>query len=321
MESWTTKIAGKTTGSKSAGVLLSLFALPFAAVGVGALVWGGATLVRWHEASGWTPVSAEITSVTLEEHHGDDSTTYETTATYRYDIASRTHTGNRVAIGLGADNVGDFQRRIYRQLNAAHESRTPVTAYVDPEDPSRAVLNRELRPGLLALQGVFALVFGGAGFGLLIGARVARKRRAAEQVLRTQFPGEPWRWRPEWTDGRIAGSAGGAAYGAIAFAVLWNLVAVPIGFFVPGEIANGNTVAAVALLFPLIGVGLAAWAARAWLRLKRFKVATLTLPRIPVALGGRLRGTIRVEAEVPVTTDGPTCRALAARRERESPPT
>jgi len=281
-----------------------LFAVPFAAVGVGALVWSGWTLLDWREAAGWVPVPAEVVAVELEEHtDSEGDTTYETTATYRYEYAGTSYTGTRVAIDTGADNIGRFQHRLYYDLTAAHEKNTPVTAYVDPDDANRAVLNRELRPGLFALKGIFAIVFGGVGFALLFGARHAAKKLATEETLRVQFPGEPWRWRPEWANGRIAGSARAAAYVAIAFAVLWNLISLPAALIAPGEIADGNNAAAVALLFPLIGLGLAAWAIRAWLQLKRFKVPTLTLQRLPIALGGRLRGTIRVESEVPVTAD------------------
>ena len=51
-----------------------LFALPFAAVGVGAFAWAAWTVLAWHEIAGWTPVSAEVVSAALEEHDGDDST-------------------------------------------------------------------------------------------------------------------------------------------------------------------------------------------------------------------------------------------------------
>jgi len=282
---------------------LVLFALPFAAVGVGAFVWATATLLDWQAASGWVEVPAELVSVELEEHDGDDATTYETTATFRYDYAGQTHTGTRVAITTGPDNIGDFQRRLYYELHAAHESGAPVMAYVDPTEPANAVLNRDLRGGLLALKCVFAIVFGVVGFGLLLGARVAAKKLAAQRVLREQYPGEPWRWRPEWASGRIAASAHSVAYVAIGFAVIWNLVSLPLLFVVPGELARGNSAAVIGFLFALIGIGLAAWAIRAWLQLKRFKVATLTLDRVPVALGGRLKGTIRVEAAVAATAD------------------
>jgi hypothetical protein len=61
--------------------------------------------------------------------------------------------------------------------------------------------------------------------------------------------------------------------------------------------------AAAALSFPLIGLILAAWAVRSWLQLKRFKTPVLNLQRMPVSLGGRLKGSIRIEAEVPVRSD------------------
>jgi len=291
------------THRRGAGWLM-LFALPFAAVGVGALLWSGWTLLEWREIAGWAPVPAEIVEVDLEEHtDSDGATTYEATATYRYEYAGTSYMGTRVAIDAGSDNIGRFQQELYYELRAAHENDTPVTAYVDPDEPYRAVLNRELRPGLFVFKGVFAIVFGTVGFGLLFGARYAAKQMAAEEKLRDRFPDEPWRWKPEWKNGRIAGSTRAGAYVAIVFAVLWNLISLPTALIVPGEIAEGNKAAAVALLFPLIGIGLAAWAIRTWLRLKRFKTPTFVLPRLPVPLGGRLKGTIRVDAEIPVTAD------------------
>jgi hypothetical protein len=300
----TTMLSIDTKSNRLGNGCLMLFALPFAAVGVGALVWAGWTLLEWREAAGWAAVPAEIVAVELEEHTDDDGgTTYETTATYRYEHNGTSYTGTRVAIDTGADNVGSFQQDLYYQLRNAQERRTPITAYVDPAEPTRAVLNRELRPGLFALKGVFAIVFCGVGFGLLFGARHAAKKTAAEDRRRREWPDEPWRWRPEWANGRIAASARAGAYAAIALAVLWNLISLPAALIVPGEIADGNNAAAVALLFPLVGLGLAAWAIRAWLQLRRFKVPTLQVQRLPVSLGGRLKGSILVDAEVPVTND------------------
>jgi hypothetical protein len=291
------------TSTRTGAGYLALFALPFAAVGVGALIWAVSTLLDWRAASGWVEVPAQLVSLELQEHDGDDSTTYETTATYRYDYAGQTYTSGRVAIDSGADNIGDFQHRLYHALRAAQERGAPVTAYVDPEEPANAVLNRELRAGLLALKGVFAVLFGIVGFGLLFGARLGAKKLAAQSALREQYPDEPWRWRPEWANGRIAGSARGAVYVAMGFGIIWNFLSLPLLFVIPDEIARGNAAAAIGFLFPLIGIGLAARAVRAWLQLKRFKVAMLTLDRLPVAPGSRLKGTIRVESAVPVTVD------------------
>src|SRR5262245_29631373 len=205
------------TGKRTGAGCLALFALPFAAFGVGAFVWGALTLLHWHAARGWVEVPAQLISVELEEHVDEDSTTYQATATYSYAYAGQEYTSNRVAIDTGSDNIGDFQQRLYSGLRAAHERGAPITAYVDPEEPANAVLNRELRAGLLAMKMMFAFVFGGVGFGLPFGARIGGKKLAAENALRDQFPDEPWRWRPEWANGRIAGSTRSAAYTAIAF--------------------------------------------------------------------------------------------------------
>ena len=252
---------------------LMLFALPFAAVGVGALYFAASNVLTWQRMTAWTAVPAEILTTNLEEHRDEDSTTHKATATYRYTFGGRDYVGNRAAISNSADNLGDFQQNLYAELRSAHARGKSVTAYVDPENPADATLNRDLRWPLLAMQVLFALVFGGVGFGLLFGARYAAKKQAEERTLQQQFPQEPWRWRKDWANARIHGSSRVTAYTATGFAVLWNLVSLPAALLVPREVANGNTLALVALLFPLIGIGLAAWAVRAWWQLRRFKEA------------------------------------------------
>jgi hypothetical protein len=294
--------APKPTKRLSPGCL-ALFGLPFALVGLGLLGWTAIGVARWYAAQTWAAVPATVLAAELVENRGDDSTTYKATASYRYEYEGREYTATRVALREGADNIGDFQQRLHAELDSAQRRGATVTAYVDPGEPSAAVLNRELRPGLLLLQSAMGLVFAAVGVGLIVATRYGTKKLAAENAQRARHPDEPWRWRPDWASGRIASNTHGAAYVAIGFAVFWNLVSIPAAAFVPGEIADGNHIAALALLFPLIGLGLAAWAIRAWLQLRRYKVATFTMPAGPVVAGGRLKGTVRVEAEVPVANE------------------
>lgn len=279
---------------------LALFGLPFALIGLGILGWTALGVVRWQVAQSWEAVPATVLATDLVENRGDDSTTYKATATYRYEYNGREYTGERVALRDGSDNIGAFHERLYAELYSARERGATVTAYVDPGEPSVAVLNRDLRPGVLALQLATGLVFAGIGIALIVATRYGAKKVAERNEQRLRHPDEPWRWRADWASGRIPSNTHGAAYAAIGFAVFWNLVAIPAAAFVPGEIANGNYIAGLALLFPLIGFGLAAWALRAWLQLRRFKVATFTMPAGPVVAGGRLKGTVRVEAQVPI---------------------
>src|SRR5262245_37412916 len=267
------------------------------AVGVAALCLALNDVWSWARMSRWQPVPAQIESVRLTSTDSDNRTTYRVRATYRYSFAGGSYTGDRVAIGRMADNIGSFQHDLYAGLRAAQAS-AHVTAYVDPADPSSATLNRDLRPLLLAFEVVFALAFGGVGVALAFGGELGARRLAEKRELQARYADQPWRWRADWAAGEIRSSSRATAYGAAGFAALWNVVAIPTGIFVWPEIEKGHYAALVGLLFPIVGAGLAVWAARQWLRARRVKGATLLLQRVPIALGSRLRGAIRV--------DGPT---------------
>jgi hypothetical protein len=286
------------TGDRTAAGCLALFALPFMAVGVAALCLALNDLWSWTQMSRWQSVPAQLESLDLTTGSTDDSTTYRVRATYRYSFAGRSYTGDRVAIDRMADNIGSFQHDLYASLRAA-QAVGRVTAYVDPAQPSSATLNRDLRPLLLVFEAVFALAFGGVGVALLFGGKLGARRLAEKRELQSRYPDQPWRWRADWAAGEIRSSSRATAYGAVAFAALWNVVAIPTGIFVLPEIEHGNYAALVGLLFPIAGAGLAVWAALQWLRARRAKGATLLLQRVPIALGSRLRGTIRVDG----TTD------------------
>jgi len=291
-------MANKAGERFSAGCL-ALFALPFAAVGVGASYFALDDVWTWARMSRWEGVPAQLASLDLAERSSDGTTTYRVRASYRYAYAGRDYTSDRVAIDRMADNIGSFQRDLFASLQSAQRRGGRVTAWVDPADPSHATLNRDLRGLLLAVQAVFALAFGGVGCALLIGGRSGAKKLAAARELQARHPSEPWRWRADWADGTIPSSSRATAYAAAAFAALWNVIAIPTGFFVSPEIGKGNYAALAGLLFPLAGAGLVFWAARAWLRAARFKSASLVLQRVPVAVGGRLRGEIRLDAPLP----------------------
>lgn len=292
-------MTGLNTKDKMGAGCLSLFALPFAGVGIAAFCYLGFMLWTWHRMASWLPVPAEIVSLELERHRGDDAVTHKVVAHYRYRFDGREYDADRAAIASMSDNLGDFQQRLYRELETARAHRSAI-AFVDPANPGDATLNRDLRWTLVGFAAIFGLVFGGVGFGLLFGARISARKLAARRALERRFPKEPWRWHEEWKDGRISASNRANAYGTTIFAVLWNLISLPTALLVPAAIADGNRLALVALIFPAIGIGLAAWAIRSWLRLRRFKLATLVLDRLPIPLGGRFKGTVKVDALVPV---------------------
>jgi hypothetical protein len=142
------------------------------------------------------------------------------------------------------------------------------------------------------LLGIFALVFGGAGFGLIFAARWGKGKLREQEQLKQNHPDSPWMWKPEWASGRIKGSSQTAMWFSWVFAIFWNLISAPMLFFLPHEIEKGNHAAAIGLLFPVVGVGLLFWAVQTTRRYRRFGVSFLEVDTLPGVIGGKLCGTI-----------------------------
>ena len=269
-------------------ILLSLFALPFAAVGVW-MTWSvGSTLVSAWQMSGWVQVEASLQSGGYESRSGD-STTYEAFAEYTYVWDGQTYSGDRVSISSGADNIGDYQQDTGRELRYAVNNGHPVTVHVNPDDPSASILDPGIRWGLLGFKMIFVVVFGGVGFGLLIATFIASPEKDGSDPV---YVDEPWLLNEDWQTNEIRSASRSAMWGAWAFAIFWNAISSFIPFALVGEIEDGNYIALVGLLFPLIGIGLLAWAIRRTLEWRRFGPSPVVLDPFPGSIGGHVGGTI-----------------------------
>jgi hypothetical protein len=142
---------------------------------------------------------------------------------------------------------------------------------------------------------VFALVFGSVGIGGIIAAFAGRRRSDAQQAMRHAHADSPWLWRPDWAASRVEDGSRTTASFAWFFAIFWNLISLPAGFFgVREAVDKGNHAALLALLFPAIGVGLLVWAVRAWLRYRRYGISRFELATLPGVIGHSLAGTVRM---------------------------
>ena len=133
--------------------------------------------------------------------------------------------------------------------------------YVNPRQPAEAILYRNLHWEMVAFQSLFVLAFGGVGFGILVAGVLGYRKAKVEQALAAEHPGAPW----------MHGETGPAARSSIRrrrwprshwhAQSLWNVISAPLWFLLPHEvIQKGNRVALTGLVFPLVGLGLVAWA-------------------------------------------------------------
>ena len=145
----------------------------------------------------------------------------------------------------------------------------------------------------------FAVVFllFSSGF-LALGLRGVRQAKEQERT-RAANPDKPWLWRRDWAAGVIESGAVAGMVVAWAFSLFWNAVSWPFLFLaLPKELAKGNYIILVFLLFPIIGLGLLWWAVYATLQWRKFGRSKFHLASVPGVLGGALSGFVEIPAKV-----------------------
>jgi hypothetical protein len=302
-------VAPKSSKSLAAGGCLTLFGLPFLGAGLfmSWLYFSG--YVKWWVAQSWVEVPCWIESTELKRNSGDDSDTYKALAAYRYEFGGNIYQGDRVSFQGGSDNIGDFQQEAHRELSlyaggkssgAEGATRAPFRCYVNPANPSEAVIYRTLRWQMQAFMAIFALTFPAVGAGLVFGGLVGMRMLKKEAALSENHPGEPWKWKARWAESSIPESpaAGGKA---LVLYTLWSaLIIFPLilATAMSGAFQTDKTVWLL-MIFVVI------WCIPAWHTAKRLRhrlavgKTRFELQESPAWPGGLLRGSILLAKTLP----------------------
>jgi hypothetical protein len=268
--------------------LTAVLASPFALIGTvlaHRTVW---TVVTTWTMQGWPTAPATLQHVELE---AQGSNSRRTRATYSYLVDGRSFNGKTVTL-YGADNLGSFQQRAYDELQGYLSRQAPYPVHFNPREPGESILMPVVRWEAVSFSLIFVVLFGGAGYGLLIGAYSGYRRLRIEAALVAQYPNEPWRHRIEWSTGRIQSDQNSAARGAVILAVMWNVCSWPMVFAVPEKLQAGEYGGLLLLLFPALGLGLVYWAIVSLARARRFGNTWLELDTFPARPGEHLRGRV-----------------------------
>jgi hypothetical protein len=148
---------------------------------------------------------------------------------------------------------------------------------------------------LMGFGGVFACV----GLGVMLMGIFSGKMGKKQSALEQRHPDEPWLWRDAWKNGIVKSSSAAGVAGIAFFALFWNAISWVMVFVVPWqkELAKNKAVL-LALLFPLIGIGLAIAFVYALLRSMKYGNSILNLDTFPGVIGGQFKATVNVPAEV-----------------------
>ncbi|MBN2591698.1 MAG: DUF3592 domain-containing protein [Sedimentisphaerales bacterium] len=279
-------------------IFLLLFCIPFAGVGTATGYSFISCIVKWQTMKTWQEVPAFITQTNLDVNSDSDSTTYKVTAAYSYAYNDKSYTGNKVTMHSGSDNIGSFQKNTYAELSRYKESGEAFRCYINPSNPSESILFRTPRLENLGFYLIFMLAFGGFGYGLFFAALLGIGKTRKEDQLKSQYQNEPWLWKTPWKEGIIHSQSKTKLAGSIIFALFWNLVSSPILFIIPGELHKGNKLVLIALIFPIVGLGLAIWVIRNIIAWRKFGDSTFVMETRPGVIGGPLKGKIHTKVNI-----------------------
>ncbi|MCP4769603.1 MAG: DUF3592 domain-containing protein [Gammaproteobacteria bacterium] len=231
---------------------------------------------NWHRMEDWRPVNARLLSISAADN--------ETRASYSYDFAGKSYQGNRVGVSAFKDNIGSYHEDMQAYLQRIQVNDAFLPIWVNPENPSQAVIDPSMRWGLFALTGAFCSIFMLIGLGVIYASlRSSRtttarrgpslwKMRATWQKAKNdgtteleflEFcqqhyadPRKPgastedkvsaveWQSRKGWESPRIKSDAGKGVWFFWLFAFVWNAISTPIVFIVPAELRKQDSDAA-----------------------------------------------------------------------------
>jgi hypothetical protein len=150
-------------------------------------------------------------------------------------------------------------------------------------------MERQKAMGLLSAAvvcgGLIALIFG-------ISAKKQALRAADLKPLDEE---KPWLKREDWAAARITSGTRKSVLLLWIFTFFWNAVSAPVVFIgLPSELHKGNHAILIALLFPIVGIGMIIYALNTTLAWRKFGQSIFEMAAIPAALGSTLEGEIQV---------------------------
>ena len=282
---------------KKSFIFASLFILPFAAVGAWAVYMMSNHVNEAIASQSWQKVPATLYQVgayTKQSSDGDGQVHYAT-ARFRYKYQGQQYNGNKLGI-INEGGFGVWFGARVDELKSKESAGEQIFCYVDPKNPANAILAPGVVWDYLLFFAIFAITFGGFGFGGFYMFLKGVKAQAQEARQKKLYPDQPWQWRAEWQSGALSSNSRNNSKFYWFFAIFWNAISFPLLFALPSELAKENYAILIGLLFPLVGIGLLVNAIRQSIVARRFGDSTLVLSSTPALVGAKLNASLQLSS-------------------------
>lgn len=224
-------------------------------------------------AKQWVEVDAVVESSQIRSHRGEDSTTYSADILYRYEFDGRTYQSNEYDLF----STSSSNRRSHQKIVDDHPEGKTITVFVDPQNPSQSLVNRELGSGLfLAAVPLVFIMIGLVGMGFAIRSVLTFDKRSESRRSNLLSEGIPTAvadasWLPDAPPAElekgmyVLRSAKGRLYtllGSLLFAIFWNgIISIFITMAVQSHLDNDPDWFLTLFMIPfvVIGIGLIFW--------------------------------------------------------------
>ena len=138
----------------------------------------------YQASKNWQQVPAQIKSLQLDVKQGE-TTTYKVNGQYSYRFNNTQYENDRISLSSRSDNIGDYWQSLYSELNNKKKNNS-AQAWVNPNNPSDAILDRTFRWESFGFGMLFLIVFSGVGLAIMI---FSLKVKSKQQTLNSASEG------------------------------------------------------------------------------------------------------------------------------------
>lgn len=234
----------------------------------------GLMAYAYYDTQDWLPVPAQIHELELKRNYGE-STTYKVVASYSYNYGGINYHNTRVGLGTTSDNIGKYWQNLYSKLNN-DKRRNQASAFVNPDNPNQAILDRTFRWENVAFGMMFVLTFCVVG-GFIMWFSMKSDKHKHEELLKAQ-------------QGISSNEKHGYWFLFWFGSVFLGFGSMMAALILPDALREKEYAALFTLLFAVIGLIIVICAWRARQTYLRIGPTPLFLDPLPGSIGGHVGG-------------------------------